>query len=145
MVLVAFKIGASITIPGVSVAIGSLHTSTTNASSSLINTLGVLGGGGLKYFSIFALGVSPYITASIIIQLLSANVVPYLTNLSKSGQKGRKTQDMITRLITLPIAILQSIGIIELLQSQKAIQFHSTASIFAFIIIIQVSGVYLAL
>ena len=142
--LFAFKIGASITIPGVSVAIGTL-TATNSASGSLINTLGVLGGGGLKYFSIFALGVSPYITASIIIQLLSANVIPYLTNLSKAGEKGRKTQDMVTRLITLPIAILQSIGIIELLQSQKAIQFHNTASVFIFIILIQISGVYLAL
>ena len=140
-VLIVYRIGASLTLPGVHVNSGAA----TSASGGLINSLGILGGGGLRYFSLFALGVSPYITASIIIQLLSTNVVPFLTNLSKSGEKGRKTQDMITRCITIPLGILQSIGIIELLLSQKVVSFNSTAATFIFIIVLQVGGIFLAL
>lgn len=139
-VLMVFRIGASITIPGVSIP----HNSQTSGNG-LIDSLGILGGGGLRYFSIFAMGVSPYITASIVIQLLSTNVVPYLTNLAKSGEKGRKTQDLITRYLTIIFGILQAVGITSLLISQKAIQLNSSIETYAFIILFQLGGVFLAL
>jgi len=74
--------------------------------------MNMLGGGGISKFSIFAMGVSPYITASIIIQLLSSDVIPYLTRLTKQGEKGSIKIEKITRLLTIGIAIVQSLALI---------------------------------
>ena len=63
--------------------------------------MNLLGGGTLQSFSIFALGVSPYITAQIIVQLLSTDVLPALTELKRQGQYGRKKIEMATRYLTL--------------------------------------------
>lgn len=81
-----YRLGCAITIPDV-------NTSDLVAGigeNSLFAMLNLLGGGGLEQFSVFALGVTPYITSSIIIQLLSMDVIPSLTELSKSGANGRK-------------------------------------------------------
>ena len=66
-----------------------------------------MGGGALKNFSIFALGVSPYITASIIIQLLEMDIVPYFAELSKEGPVGRRKLNQITRYVGIAFAFLQ--------------------------------------
>lgn len=98
-VLFVFRLGTSIVIPGVNV--------------SSINNLGplelldVMGGGALSNVSIFALGVSPYITASIIIQLLEMDIVPYLAELSKQGGTGRAKINQITRITGIILAFLQ--------------------------------------
>ncbi len=101
------------TIPGVTVNDG------TWDSGSFIGIMNTLGGGGLTQFSIFALGVSPYITASIITQLLSTDVIPYLTRLNKQGEKGRIKLEKITRLLTIFIASLQSLAVILALSSSE--------------------------
>ncbi|MGL4947936.1 MAG: preprotein translocase subunit SecY [Mycoplasma sp.] len=86
--------------------------------SSLLEMLNLLGGGGLTNMSLFAIGISPYITTQIIVQLLSSDVIPPLAKLSKSGEKGRKKIEMISRIFTLPFAILQAYGIISLFAQQ---------------------------
>ena len=69
--------------------------------------INAMGGGALEQFSIFALGVMPYITASIIIQLLSMDIVPYLTELSKQGGTGRTKLNQITRYLGIALAFIQ--------------------------------------
>ncbi len=78
------------------------------ANNSLLNMMNILGGGSLEKLSIFALGVGPYITASIVIQLLSMDVIPALTEMSKSGQTGRIKLDKITRYLAVVLAMVQS-------------------------------------
>ncbi len=80
-----YRLGCAITVPDVNTTdlVAGL------GDNSLFAMLNLLGGGGLEQFSVFALGVTPYITASIIIQLLSMDVIPSLTELSKSGANGR--------------------------------------------------------
>ena len=66
-----------------------------------------MSGGGLKQFSIFALGVMPYITASIIIQILQMDIIPYFTELKEMGEEGRRKINKITRYAGLAIAFIQ--------------------------------------
>ncbi len=102
-----YRLGCAITVPGVNTEglVGSLE------NNSLFAMMSLLGGGGLEQFSVFALGVIPYITASIIIQLLSMDVIPALTELSKSGANGRKKLDQYTRYLAVVFSLVQSISI----------------------------------
>lgn len=96
--LFVFKVGTAIIVPGV------------NANTSgmkFLEILDAMSGGAFANASIFALGVSPYITASIIIQLLCADIVPYLSELKKQGGVGRKKLDQITRIVGIGLAFLQ--------------------------------------
>lgn len=90
----------------------------TNSNNPFISMLNLLGGGGLTNLSIFATGISPYITTQIIIQLLSSDVIPPLARLTKNGEKGRKRLSMITKIITLPFTIVQAYSIIAVFESQ---------------------------
>ncbi len=96
--LLIFIIGTGITVPG-----------TTNITKNLgfLELINVMGGGSLKRFSIFALGVSPYITASIITQLLQMDIVPYFTELSKEGPVGRRKINQITRYLGIIFAFIE--------------------------------------
>ena len=67
-----------------------------------------MGGGALQNFSIFALGISPYITSQIIIQLLSMDVLPSLTQMTKEGESGRKRLDVVTRVLSVVLGAVQS-------------------------------------
>jgi preprotein translocase subunit SecY len=102
-----YRLGCAITVPDVNTAglVASLE------DNSLFALMSLLGGGGLERFSIFALGVTPYITASIIIQLLSMDVIPSLTELSKSGANGRKKLDQYTRYLAVIFALVQSVSL----------------------------------
>ena len=99
-----YRLGCAITVPDVNTS-GLMAGLSDN---SLFAMMSLLGGGGLEQFSIFALGVTPYITASIIIQLLSMDVIPSLTELSKSGANGRKKLDSYTRYLAVVFAFVQS-------------------------------------
>jgi preprotein translocase subunit SecY len=103
-----YRLGCAITVPDVNTSdlVAGLE------SNSLFAMLNLLGGGGLEQFSVFALGVTPYITASIIIQLLSMDVIPSLTELSKSGANGRKKLDKYTRYLAVVFAFVQSMSLI---------------------------------
>ena len=103
-----YRLGCAITIPDVNTTdlVAGL------GDNSLFAMLNLLGGGGLEQFSVFALGVTPYITASIIIQLLSMDVIPSLTELSKSGANGRKKLDKYTRYLAVVFAFVQSFSLV---------------------------------
>lgn len=103
--LIVFRIGTFIPVPHV-------NADVLKAQDSL-NALGILntfGGGALKNFSIFAMGIMPYITASIIIQLLQMDVVPKFTEWSKQGEMGRRKLAQFTRYFTIVLAFIQAIG-----------------------------------
>lgn len=103
-----YRLGSAITVPDVNTAdlINGMQ------DNSLFAMLNLLGGGGLEQFSVFALGVTPYITASIILQLSSMDIVPSLTELSKSGAQGRKKIDQYTRYLAVVFAFVQSFSLV---------------------------------
>ncbi len=105
--LVVFRIGCYIPVPGLKT------TEFSNAieGNSFLGLLSSITGGSLANGTLFALGIGPYINASIIVQLLCFGI-PALEALSKQGEEGRKKIAMITRYITIVLAVLQSIGII---------------------------------
>lgn len=96
--LFVFKIGTSIIVPGVDVQ---------TSGMSFLEVINAMSGGAFTRASIFALGVTPYITAQIVIQLLCADIVPYLSELSKQGGVGRRKLDQITRVVGIVLAFLQ--------------------------------------
>lgn len=96
--LMIFILGISIRVPG---------TEDLTSSLGFLELINTLGGGALKNFSIFALGVMPYITASIIMQLLQMDIIPYLTELSKQGATGRQKINQITRYMGIIFAFIE--------------------------------------
>ena len=108
LAFLVYRLGSAITVPDVNTAdlINGMQ------DNSLFAMLNLLGGGGLEQFSVFALGVTPYITASIILQLLSMDIVPSLTELSKSGAQGRKKIDRYTRYLAVVFAFVQSFSLV---------------------------------
>ncbi|AAF30659.1 preprotein translocase subunit SecY [Ureaplasma parvum] len=108
-ILILFRIGSVIPMPYIK-----LNGNFGN-QGSFFSIINLLGGGGLSQFSLFAIGIGPYITAQIIMQLLSSELVPPLAKLSKSGERGRKKIEVITRIITLPLAVMQAVIIINLM------------------------------
>ncbi|XHK03701.1 preprotein translocase subunit SecY [Spiroplasma endosymbiont of Anurida maritima] len=108
-ILVLIRLGTYITVPGVQLNEGFQSLVEQDQFFGLIS---MLGGGTLGSFSILALGVSPYITASIIVQLLSTEVVPPLARWAKGGERGKKKLDRLTKYLTIPFAVMQGIAII---------------------------------
>lgn len=105
LMLVVFRIGTFIPVPHVNAEL--------LANQDKLNVFGVLnafGGGALKKFSIFAMGIMPYITASIIVQLLQMDVVPKFTEWSKQGEVGRRKLAQFTRYFTIVLGFIQAIG-----------------------------------
>jgi len=96
--LAIFIVGTSIRVPG---------TQDLTSSLGFLELINVMGGGALKNFSIFALGVMPYITASIIIQLLQMDIIPYFSDLAKQGHVGRQKINQITRYVGIAFAFLE--------------------------------------
>ncbi len=114
VILFVFRLGCQITVPGVSIEGDLSNALSQNNALSMMN---LLGGGTLQTFSIFALGVSPYITAEIIINLLSTDVLPALSDLKRQGQYGRKKIEMATRYLTLLIGAVEAYGIIQMMNN----------------------------
>lgn len=99
--LFIFKLGTTIVVPGVD------KNSLGTGNLGFLELINAMGGGALEQFSIFALGVMPYITASIIVQLLSMDIIPYFTELSKQGGTGRTKLNQITRYLGIALAFVQ--------------------------------------
>ncbi|MFA4872899.1 MAG: preprotein translocase subunit SecY [Patescibacteria group bacterium] len=114
--LTIFRVAAHIPIPGVDIGVLRQFF----ASNQVLGLLNLFSGGGLENFSIVALGVGPYITASIILQLLQM-VVPSLEELSKEGESGNRKINQYTRMLTIPMAILQSYGVITILRQSSSL------------------------
>ena len=98
MGLLIFALGTTIPVPGTKGAISSL---------GLWELYNAIGGGALKNFSIFALGVMPYISASIITGILQMDIIPYFTELKESGEQGRQKINQINRYLGIVLAFLQ--------------------------------------
>jgi preprotein translocase subunit SecY len=109
-ILVIYRLASHIPVPGVNVA----ALNRLFESNQLLGFLNMLSGGALSYFSVMAMGVYPYITASIIVQLLQP-IIPQLAALQKEGDAGRKKLNQYTILLTLPLAALQAFGQASLL------------------------------
>ena len=103
--LVVFKLGTYIPVPGVDP--GVFNAEEQGGVLDLMNTFG---GGALKNFSIFAMGIMPYITASIVVQLLQMDVVPKFAEWARQGEVGRRKLAQFTRYFTIILAFIQSIG-----------------------------------
>lgn len=114
-VLLLFRAAAHIPIPGVDTA----ALQQFFASSAILGLLNVFSGGTMENFSVVALGVAPYITASIIFQLL-AMVIPAIEELQKEGEYGRRKINQYTRLLSIPLAFLQGFGLITLVRQSNA-------------------------
>jgi preprotein translocase subunit SecY len=145
MILFVFRIGCNITTPGIDAS--KLLDELSNNSNNLLSLMNLLGGGALQNFSIFALGVSPYITAQIIIQLLSMDVLPALTELNKQGQYGRKKIEMATRYLTLMLAAVQAYGILQTAKNTDWISFtlNDNALTYFYVITVMVGGAMLVM
>lgn len=115
-ILVVFRFFAHVPTPGVDT--DSLRR--LFAQNQFLGLLDIFSGGTLANFSVIALGLNPYINASIIFQLLTL-VFPKLEELSKEGEYGRRLINQYTRMLTVPLAILQAIGMYVLLHSQNII------------------------
>ncbi|HEM3624431.1 TPA: preprotein translocase subunit SecY [Streptococcus suis] len=105
-ILFVFRVGTHITVPGI-------NAKSLEALSSVpfLNMLSLVSGNAMRNFSVFALGVSPYITASIIVQLLQMDILPKFVEWGKQGEVGRRKLNQATRYISLGLAFVQSIGI----------------------------------
>lgn len=134
--LVLFRAAAHIPIPGVN----SENLKRLFASNQLLGLLNLFSGGGLEQFSIVSLGVAPYITSSIIFQLL-AMIIPQLEALQKEGEMGMRRINQYTRLATVPLAALQSFGFLRLLSaSSQPILGHLTLTSTLFIVFVMTVG-----
>ena len=96
--LIIFILGISIRVPG---------TQELTSNLGFLELINAMGGGALQNFSIFALGVTPYITASIIMQLLQMDIIPYFTELSKQGPTGRQKLNQITRYMGIVFSFIE--------------------------------------
>jgi preprotein translocase subunit SecY len=115
-IIALFRLGSTVPAPGVDyVKVHSL-LNPTNTQQSLLGLVNLFSGGALLKLTVFALGIMPYITASIILQLLTV-VIPRLETLKKEGQAGTAKITQYTRYLTLGLAILQSTGIVALARS----------------------------
>ena len=114
-ILFVFRLAAHITVPGVNTEV----LARIFDQNSLLGVFSALTGGSMQNFSIVLMGLSPYINASIIIQLMTV-VIPKLENLSKEGMEGRRKINHYTRMLTIPLALLQSYGMIILLNQSAS-------------------------
>ncbi|CAM3288688.1 MULTISPECIES: preprotein translocase subunit SecY [Paenibacillus] len=106
-VLIIYRIGSFVPVPGVN---KDVFEATNSAGKEVFGLLNTFSGGALFQFSIFALGIVPYITASIIVQLLSMDVIPKLAEWAKQGEQGKKKSAQLTRYLTVGLALIQAFG-----------------------------------
>jgi len=122
LILAVYRLGSFIVLPGVNPA--ALDTASQNAGQGLLGLINIFTGGAFNKGAIFALGIMPYITASIIIQLLGF-AVPYFQRLQqKEGESGRKKITQITRILTVFITLVQGGGYLAYLSSVGGVSPH---------------------
>ncbi len=102
------------------------------ASNQFLSFLNIFSGGTLANFSIVAVGINPYITASIVMQLGSM-IFPKLKELQRDGESGKEKVNQYTRLLTIPLAVVQSVSVIALLNSQQLLDTSNPLSLIALI------------
>jgi len=136
--LAIFRLGAAITVPGVDTS--KLVTGLTG--NDLITMMNMLGAGSWQTFSIFSMGVGPYITASIVIELLAMDVIPALTEMSKNGQKGRQQMDKITRYLAVVLGFVQAISLTVTFDKSYGILENPGTTMYLYIATILTAGTF---
>ena len=124
-IIALYRVGSFIPVPGIPFAqlVDAFSDSTTNAGLLMLN---LFSGGALEYFSVFSLGIMPYITASIIMQLMQG-VIPALTRWAREGETGQRRITRITRYLTLVLGLINAVGYLVLFQSSAfGISFEDT-------------------
>lgn len=114
-IILLYRVGVAVPVPYIQTGMENVF-----GAGSIFDYLNLLSGGALEQATLFALGVSPYINASIIIQLL-AIAIPALEKLSKEGEEGRKKLDSITRYVTVALALVTSFGYYMLMKNYNAV------------------------
>lgn len=133
LIIFIFRIGSAIPLPYLNPA---ALQSMINANGSLFGYLNILSGGSFGQATLFALSISPYITSSIVIQLLSV-AIPYLERLSKEGEDGRKKLNKITRYTTVGLALFQSVAYYFMFRNMNAVSYRDGfQGVFAALVII---------
>lgn len=137
-ILAIFRLAAYIPVPGVDrVSLKQLFS-----GNQFLSLLDIFSGGTLANFSIVALGLNPYINASIILQLLTM-VMPKLEELSKEGEAGREQINHYTRLLTVPLSVLQGLVMYALLKNQQVIGELSVLALVAMVITMMTGTLFL--
>ena len=134
LMLVVFRIGSSIPVPGID---RDVLAQTFSGDAGLLDLFDLFSGGAFSNFTIFALSITPYVTASIIMQLLGI-AFPYFERLAKEGMAGRKKMAQITRYMTVVLALIQALGLTVGLFRQAVID--QTWFSFAVIILVLTAG-----
>ncbi len=134
LIIVLFRILAHIPLPGVDTA--GLESFFKN--NQVLGMLDLFSGGSVSRFSLVMLGVGPYITASIVIQLLTV-AIPSLEQLQKEGEYGKEKINQYTRYLSVPLAVIESYGFIRLLSSQGIIKANAISDM-ALIIVVATAG-----
>src|SRR3990167_771879 len=137
-ILIVFRIFAHIPVSGVDLA----QLKALFSGNQFLNLLDIFSGGTLVNFSIMALGLNPYINASIIMNLGNL-VFPKLEALSKEGESGRQKINQYTRFLTVPLAGVQAVGMFALLRSQNIISSQNPLEIISFILTMTAGTMFL--
>jgi preprotein translocase subunit SecY len=132
--LLVYRLGCALVVPGIDNSMINL------SGNTILNMMSLLGGGAISQMSVFALGVGPYITASIIIQLLSMDVIPYLTELAKEGNKGRQKMDRYTRYLAVVMSLVQGYFITRTLNATYSIIENDSFAGYAYVSIMFTAG-----
>lgn len=120
-ILIVYRLGNHIPVIGIDISrLEQLMTQTTSLLSGLFSYIDLFSGGSLRQCTIFSLGIAPYITASIMMQMLSMSV-PFLEQLSKEGEYGRKIINQYTRYLALAVSLLQGIMYVSVVESQNLV------------------------
>lgn len=138
-IILIFRILSHIPVPGIDI------TAIQNfvSGNQLLGIFDIFSGGGLRNFSIVTLGLAPFINASIIIQLFTA-LIPSLEELSKEGESGREKLNEYTKYLTLPISVVQSLGIYALFRSQNVLPELNTLDL-TILMLSMMAGTYILL
>lgn len=134
--LLIYRVGSAIPVPGVD----STKLASQISDNSVLSMMNLLGGGALEKLSVFAMGVTPYITASIIIQLLSMDVIPALTEMTKSGQTGRMKMERITRYLGVVLSFVQAYSLVYGFDKQYAVLTNSNLSGYLYTATVMTAG-----
>lgn len=137
--LVLFRIVAAIPVPGVNISRLKMFFD----SNQLFGLINVFSGGGMHNFSLVMMGVGPYITSSIVMQLMTVIIPAVEKWYREEGEMGRRKFQQVTRILTVPFALIQSYGMITLLKSQNVLDSFSTFELTRTVLIITAGTMFL--
>ncbi len=138
--LLIYRLGASIPVPGIDSS--KLVSGIGSDSLSLITMMNILGAGSWQTFTIFSMGVGPYLTASMVMELLTMDIIPYLAELKEQGQKGRQQIDKITRYLAVVLSFLQAYTLTITFDQSYNILINDSKTTYLYIATILTAGTF---